>query len=274
MSQRVANRIGGYQRKVRFLTGIAIGAGAGYLLRRRGEPRPVAAVPAPPRTAVPGRHGGVEPPPGGGAGPVLGPVARPASLKGAPSGDALVLLAREHDELRDELESLLAFEVDGPHDAGDLRAAVQRVVSAGSRHEVAEEEHFWPVVRRVLPDGDALADTGCAHELALKRVLQALDTRRPGDIDFEDLLHELSRLVTDHIAFEEGTVWPGLDTVMTERDRLDMGTHLGRAEELAPTRPHPSELADPNKHPAISRAVAMLDRGVDRVAARGRGPRD
>lgn len=61
---------------------------------------------------------------------------------------------------------------------------------------------------------------------------------------------------------------------MTERERLDMGGHLARAAELAPTRPHPSELADPNKHPVVSRAVAMVDRGVDRVAARGRGPRN
>ena len=261
--------------KLRFVTGLAIGTGAGYLLRRRQSPvAGIETVPAPPRPATPGVHGGASAPSGGGAGPVLGSTVRPASLQGAPAGDALVLLAREHDELRAEIETLLSFEVEGPHEAGDRRAAVQRAVSAASRHEAAEEEHFWPFVRRRLPDGDPLADTGRAHELELKRVLQALDSRRHGDIDFEDLLRELRQLVDDHIAFEEGNVWPGLDAVMTGEERVEMGGNLARAEELAPTRPHPSELADPSKHPALSRAVAFVDRGVDRVAARGRGPHD
>jgi len=262
---------------MRFVTGLAAGAVVGYAAARRhstSKIRGIESEPAPPRPATPGRHGGTEPLPGGGAGPVLGPPVRPASLQGAPAGDALLLLAREHDELRGLVDSLLSFEPDGPHEAGDLRAAVQRAVSVASRHEAAEEELFWPFVRGRLSDGGRLAETGRTHELELKRILQALDSRRPGDIDFGELLGQFRGLVDDHVAFEEGHVWPLLDAVMTEEERLDMGGRLGRAEERAPTRPHPSELADPSKHPAISRAVALLDRGVDRVAARGRGPHD
>lgn len=270
---------------MRFVTGLAAGAGIGYALGRRHRTFKIAAGtapkdravwsrPAPPLPETPGHHGGTPPPPGGGAGPVLGEAVRPASLQGAPAGDALLLLAREHDELREEIESLRGWEPGGPHESGDLRAAVQRVVSAASRHEAAEEEHFWPLVRTRLPGGDGLAETGRTHELELKRILQALDSRRPGDIDFGDLLTELKGLVDDHVAFEEGQVWPLLDSTMTEAERVELGGHLSRAEELAPTRPHPSEFADPSKHPAISRAVAMVDRGVDRASARGRGPHD
>ena len=267
---------------MRFVTGLALGAGAGYLLTRRhhrtdaatrGAVDDVGSTPAPARP-VPGAHGGPEPPPGGGAGPLLGATVRPASLQGAAAGDALVLLAREHDEIQADIQSLLSSSPDGSLEEADLHAAAQRAVSAASRHEVAEEEHFWPVVRKRLPGGEALEETGRSHELELKRVLQALDSRRPGDVDFRDLLSELRQLTADHIAFEEGQVWPGLDSVMTEDERLEMGRHLSRAEELAPTRPHPSEFADPSKHPAISRAVSLFDRGVDRVAARGRGPHD
>lgn len=205
---------------------------------------------------------------------MLSPAVRPASLQGAPAGDALLLLAREHDELRSEVDVLISVEPGGPHEKSDLRASVQRAVSAASAHEAAEDEHFWPVVRHRLPEGERLAETGRAHELELKRILQALDSRHPGDIDFDDLLQELRELLEDHVAFEEGYVWPRLDLAMTEHERLDMGGRLGRAEELAPTRPHPSEFADPSKHPVISRGVALLDRGVDRVAARGRGAHD
>ena len=267
-------------RWVRFLTGLTVGTGAGYLLRRkRGsagseDGRRVENTPPPPRSTAPGRHGGAVGPAGGGAGPVLGSTVRPASLQGAAADDALVLLARQHDQIREDVEWLLAFRVDGPHEAGDLRAAGQRAISAASRHEVAEEEHFWPLVRSRLPDGEALAETGRSHELELKRILQALESRRPGDIDFRDLLLELRQVVADHVAFEEGEVWPRLDTLMTEGERLELGRHLGRAEELAPTRPHPSALADPSEHRAISRAIALFDRGFDRVARRGRGPHD
>ena len=266
--------------RVRFLTGLTVGAGAGYLLRRKRGPAGSQDSPSfensppPPRSTAPSRHGGAVPPAGGGAGPVLGATVRPASLQGAPAGDALVLLARQHDQIRDDVETLLAFRVDGPHEAGDLRAAAQRAISAASRHEVAEEEHFWPLVRGRLPDGEAIAETGRSHEIELKRILQTLESRRPGDIDFRDLLVELRQVVADHVAFEEGEVWPALDTVMTDDERLELGRHLVRAEELAPTRPHPSALTDPSKHRAISRAIALFDRGVDRVAARGHGPHD
>lgn len=261
---------------MRFVAGLAAGAGIGYVAarRHRASKKGIESTPAPPRPADPGPHGGVQAPAGGGAGPVLSPPVRPASLQGAPAGDALLLLAREHDELRRDVEALMAFEPGGPHEKSDLRAAVQRAVSAASMHEAAEEEHFWPVVRRRLPEGEGLAETGRTHELELKRILQALDSRRPGDIDFEDLLQDLRRMLEDHVAFEEGHVWPRLDSAMTEQERLEMGGRLGRAEELAPTRPHPSEFADPSKHPMISRGVALLDRGVDRVAARGRGAHD
>lgn len=261
---------------MRFVTGLAAGAGVGYVIARRHRSRAkgVESTPAPPRSADPGPHGGTPAPAGGGPGPVLSAPVRPASLQGAPPGDALLLLAREHDELRGKVDALISFEPSGPHEKSDLRAAVQRAVSAASAHEAAEEEHFWPLVRARLPEGEGLAETGRSHELELKRILQALDSRHPGDIDFEDLLQELRSLLEDHVAFEEGHVWPRLDSVMTEQERLDMGGRLGRAEELAPTRPHPSEFADPSKHPVISRGVALLDRGVDRVAARGRGAHD
>lgn len=185
-----------------------------------------------------------------------------------------MLLAREHDELRESIAALLQFEPGGPHEKGDLRAAVQRVISEASRHEAAEEEHFWPFVGKRVREGQGFAATGKAHELELKRLLQALDSRQPGDVDWLELLTGLRDLIGEHIDFEEGHVWPQLDSVMTAEERMEMGGRLARAEELAPTRPHPSELADPAKHPKLSRAVALVDRGVDRVAGRGRGPHD
>lgn len=262
---------------MRFVTALAAGVGLGYLISRRRHHDPQARdagawAPAPPRPEHPGPHGGVRPPEGGGHGPVVGPPVRPASLQGAPAGDALVLLASEHDELRASLAALMVFEPGGPHEKGDLRAAVQRVISDAARHEAAEEEHFWPFVRTRVRGGEGLADTGKAHELELKRLLQALDSRQPGDIDWEELLTGFRDLVSEHIGFEEGQVWPHLDSVMTPEERLDMGADLTRAEETAPTRPHSSELADPARHPKLSRAVALVDRGVDRVTARGRGP--
>lgn len=267
---------------VRFVTGLAAGAGLGYLISRRlrhdrsgrdSSARDTSAWgPPPPRGEEPGRHGGIRPPEGDGQGPVVGPAVRPASLQGAPAGDALVLLAREHDELRESVAALMLLEPGGAHEKGDLRAAVQRVISDATRHEAAEEEHFWPFVRTRVRGGEGLAATGKAHELEAKRLLQALDSRQPGDIDWAELLTGLRDLMGEHIGFEEGHVWPQLDAVMTPVERTDMGARLARAEELAPTRPHPSELADPAKHPKLSRAVALVDRGVDRVAARGRGP--
>jgi len=161
---------------------------------------------------------------------------------------------------------------DKPHDTKELHAAVQRIITDASRHEVAEESHVWPLVRSRLPDGETVAAAACSEELDMKRVLRALDTRKPGDVDFTELLATFEASLRHHIDSEESKVWPLLDAVLTQREAELLADELSLAEASAPTRPHPSELADPTKHPVLSKAAGLVDRGVDAVAGRGRGP--
>jgi hypothetical protein len=91
-------------------------------------------------------------------------------------------------------------------------------------------------------------------------------------VDFDELLDSLDAALRRHIRFEEGQVWPALLTGLS-RDEADvLSDQLSLARSSAPSRPHPSELADPAKHPLLAKAVGLVDKGVDSFAARGRGP--
>jgi hypothetical protein len=141
-----------------------------------------------------------------------------------------------------------------------------------SKHEATEEAHVWPLVRDTIPDGEAVVGAAAEQELELKRILHALDSRRPGDVDFDELLESLERSLRRHIRFEETRVWPPFSFMLTPDQADGLADRLTLSASSAPTRPHPSELADPSKHPVLAKAVGLVDRGVDAVTARGRGP--
>ena len=57
-----------------------------------------------------------------------------------------------------------------------------------AQHETIEEEFFWPMVRKHLPDGEALAETGADQEPAAKRLPDAVRTTKPNQADYEQMV--------------------------------------------------------------------------------------
>jgi hemerythrin superfamily protein len=204
--------------------------------------------------------------------PTVGPAARPWEPSSDGDRHPLAMLHREHRSLLSSVAAARATDPEKPHDAKELHATVQRIITDASRHEIAEETHLWPLVRSRVPDGETVAAAACSEELEIKRLLRALDTRRPGDIDFDQLLGAFQACLWHHVESEESRVWPLLDAVLTREEADVLADDLARSEAGAPTRPHPSELADPSKHPVLSKAAGLVDRGVDAIAGRGRGP--
>jgi hemerythrin-like domain-containing protein len=204
--------------------------------------------------------------------PTVGPAGRRWEPSGTDEQHPLAVLYREHRALLSAVAAVRRADPEKPNDAKELHAAVQRMITDASRHEFAEESHIWPLVRSRLPDGEAVAAAACSEELEMKRILRALETRRPGDIDFAELLANFESQLRHHVDSEESRVWPILEAVLTTNEADVLSDELKLSEAAAPTRPHPSELADPAKHPVLSKAAGLVDRGVDAVAGRGRGP--
>jgi len=188
--------------------------------------------------------------------------------------DVFEVLATDHADVKRMLTAL----EDGPDQAAgasepvlDARTLVaQWLVIDSSRHEAAEEQYFWPTVRKYVDSGDHLADQAIGQESEAKEVLDKLNKLDARDANFDELLAEFIPAARKHIAFEEGKVWPQLRAVLTAEDSAELGKKVSKAKEHGPTRPHPHTPASPAVLKTAGSAAAVLDQLRDAISGRGK----
>jgi len=167
--------------------------------------------------------------------------------------DAIELLRRDHDEVRQLLSALEA----APADA----ALVEQLVIAESGHEAVEEQYFWPLVRRRVQNGARLADEAVSQEQEAKHVLDLLEKHGPGHQEFGARLRQFMAIGRAHIDFEETEVWPWARLALSEQELDDLGAQLEQGKRLAPTRPHPNMPCTPE----VLKVAAPLAGATDRI---------
>ncbi|GAY13767.1 hemerythrin domain-containing protein [Mycobacterium sp. shizuoka-1] len=182
--------------------------------------------------------------------------------------DALSFLRADHESV------LGMFEVleDAPKGTGSahsgLDTMVTNLVIAESQHEAIEEQLFWPLVRKVLDDGDALADQAVDQEQAGKKLLQRLEDGSPGEADYHEALAEFIKAGREHIAFEQDQVWPLLGAAVEQAELDQLGDKLATAKKIAPTRPHPDTPPNAMIQGTMGAAAAVVDHVRDAVSGR------
>lgn len=188
--------------------------------------------------------------------------------------DAITLLRHDHEEVLAMFEELESGASRAAAASGaDLTARkdlVTKLIMEESRHEAVEEQHFWPAVRRAVPDGDRLADNAVKQETTAKQVLADLEGTDPHEPEFENLL---TRFITDarkHIDYEQDVVWPALRASMSHDDLEELGRKMEQAKKMAPTRPHPHTPPDAAVLKTVGPAVAAADKVRDAVTGRGK----
>jgi hemerythrin superfamily protein len=178
-----------------------------------------------------------------------------------------------------EVEQILAELEGGPTPANRItpirpearKQLTEKLVIESSKHETAEEQYFWPIVRDRLPDGNQLADHAIAQETDGKNLLAWLEKLSPGDAEFEGLLSTYIRAAREHIGYEEDVVWPALQEVLTAADAEELGENIAMAKKIAPTRPHPHIPPQPGVLKTAGPAVATADKVRDAMSGRGDG---
>jgi hypothetical protein len=184
------------------------------------------------------------------------------------------VLGRDHLEVQRMLAELetgptWASGATAPHLA--LRKKmVEELIIEESKHEAAEEMHFWPVVRERLPNGNELADHAIGQEQEGKVVLDLLDKLDASQPEFEDVLTRFIKAGREHIAYEETVVWPPLAVALSAQDAADLGSKIEQAKKSAPTRPHPGTPAKPGVLKGAGPVVSAMDRLRDAASGRGK----
>lgn len=188
--------------------------------------------------------------------------------------DAIMLLRQDHAKVLGLLSALESGPTlaSGAND-DELRARkelVTQLVIAESGHEAIEEQLFWPMVRDVLPDGDALADHAVAQEETAKQVLHELENAKPDEADFENMIAMIVSDGREHIEYEQTQVWPKVLAAVRPDQLAELGEKMARAKESAPTRPHPATPSGPGAQKTAGALAAMADKLRDTATGRGR----
>ncbi|RJK97002.1 hemerythrin domain-containing protein [Vallicoccus soli] len=181
----------------------------------------------------------------------------------APGDDVVDVLTRQHRQFLDLVDEIQA--------AGrpEVRRDLADVLTAElMRHAVAEEMHVYPAVRDHLPDGEAAVEHDTREHQELEEQLKALEGLDAADAQFLEVVGRLEATLRDHVRDEEGEQFPLLRARVPRERMLEMAEQVRRAEQLAPTRPHPAAPHSELFHKLVGPGVGFVDRLRDRLAHR------
>jgi hemerythrin superfamily protein len=179
-------------------------------------------------------------------------------------GSVLVRQRRDHIEL-----DRLLHELDGTAGAAqeEVLARLDRLVFS---HAFAEETVLWPVLRRVLPDGDQLTLRVEEEHQEVNELVSSLerdgvqDPRRPAR------LARLLEVLREDVRDEEDVLFPGLQERLDAEELRRLGSRWELMRRISPTRPHPTVSRRPPGNALSGLPLSMLDRGRDVVDAGAR----
>lgn len=178
--------------------------------------------------------------------------------------DVIIVLTEDHraaERVFQELES-------GSGDPQDRKDLADHVIAELVRHSVAEEHYLYPTVRKVLSDGDQVADHELSEHLEAERTMKELDGLDPTDPRFNELLGQLMTEVRHHIRDEEEDLFPRLQEACSESELTELGEQIVRAKESAPTRPHPMAPKKPPANKMLDPGAGLVDRMRDALSGR------
>ena len=174
---------------------------------------------------------------------------------------AFDVLGNDHEQVKQLLSKFeMAPAASGTNDSllAARKKMAETLVIEESKHEAIEEMYFWPAVRKLLPDGDKLADQAISQEQEGKELLAKLDKLDADNPEFDRLLGEFIRAGREHIAFEET---PGLAGPAGGHDR-NGGLR---------TRGEPGAGSQDRADPAAPAHAALAGRAEDGRPGRRRG---
>jgi hemerythrin superfamily protein len=155
----------------------------------------------------------------------------------------------------------------GEEDLKRRKDLADQVVIELVRHSVAEEAEVYPRVKERVSDAEA---EHAKHEHAeAEETMNRLDKLGPTDPEFEVVLNELIREIREHVAEEEGQMFPHMEQIFSPQELVEMGEKVEAVKKIAPTRPHPAAPDEPPGDKLLGPVAGMFDRMRDAVTKRG-----
>lgn len=182
-------------------------------------------------------------------------------------GSVLARQKRDHARLEELLHRVECATVDAQDAA--LRALARLVFP----HAFAEEALLWPVVRRNLPDGEAITLQVEQEHQQINALWTRLEQSPRDDPERDDLIRRIAALLREDARDEEDVMLPRLQAVLDDPTLRRIGALWAAVDAVAPTRPHPTVARRPPGNALAALPLTLVDRLRDRLdALAGRGP--
>lgn len=181
----------------------------------------------------------------------------------------LVRQKRDHIELDRLLNELEA--ANATAQAPVLRKIYQLVFP----HAFAEEAVLWPVMRRVLPDGEALTLQVEQEHQEVNELVVSLDRMTPDDPRRPERVRRLIEVLREDVRDEEDELLPRLQDRLDAAQLRALGVAWEAVRRTAPTRAHPVVARRPPGNALSAVPLTAIDRTRDvleTVADRAGGP--
>lgn len=173
------------------------------------------------------------------------------------------------DIITDHREVEAVFEeLERGGDGQSRRALVEHVIVELVRHSVAEEQYVYPTARRVLENGDKIADHELEEHAEAEKIMQEIEKTDDGDPKFDELVRQLMKDIRHHIEDEEGDLLPALRQACSAEDLRELGEKFEHAKKRAPTRPHPAAPDHPPANKILDPGAGLIDRMRDALSGR------
>jgi hemerythrin superfamily protein len=182
----------------------------------------------------------------------------PESALGGP-GSVFVRQRRDHarlDELLDRVAS---------SSGADQDAALQQMYRLVFPHAFAEEAVIWPLMRRVLPDGERLTLEVEQEHQEINELLAAVDRGRRQGEGRDEALARAVALLREDVRDEEDVLFPRLRERLDDRELRRLGRTWEAVRRIAPTRPHPVVARRPPGNVLSALPLSAIDRTRDTV---------
>ena len=182
--------------------------------------------------------------------------------------DVIEILSEDHREVEamfTELETLMTTRSGSDDEL--RRDLADQITIELVRHSVAEEVAVYPQVKRKVSEEEA--ESAKQEHAEAEKTMKALEKLDPDDPSFEQEMRKLMSEIREHVAEEEGEMFPHMREIMTQDELVDLGKRVETIKAMAPTRPHPGVPKDPGKRLAVGPVAGLFDRLRDMASGRG-----
>ncbi len=182
--------------------------------------------------------------------------------------DVIEILSHDHREVEQMFAELDALSNAVDEESSSRRKDLaEQVVIELVRHAVAEEAAVYPKVKEKVSEAET--EHAKREHAEAEASMKRLEKLSPQDPAFEAELRTLMAEIREHVAEEEGQMFPHMRAVFSQEELVKMGQQVEAVKKIAPTRPHPSAPDQPPGNLMIGPVAGLFDRLRDAVTHRG-----